>query len=199
LGHTDKREESVQLAELKTSIRKLSEIHIKLAALMMRKFAARVSGSSFAKTMEGAENRVETFTKVLSKFVRLRKRLHTGMTILGNNLKTLENAESIGEISTLIGLTILGDQREYNEAATDLMKSYEAELLPIVPELTNLLSIGAQAYEAGKMMNRLINYDATTGEDDLIGMMTALRDHDIDKFNEIHNRMKRRIEAEERR
>lgn len=178
---------------------------------MMKKFAVGTAGHTFAEAIEGAENsletlveaaegvenRFETFARVLSKFLRLRKKLHTGLKVLGNNLRSLEDAESAGEISTLMGLTVLADQRGYNEAAAELMKSYETELLPIAPELTNLLNIGAQANEAAKMINRLFDNDATTGEDDFTRMMTALRDLNFGKFNEIYKRVKQRIEIEE--
>ena len=191
-------EESVQLAELKSSIRKLIEIYDKIGSLISRKFSAYGSGNSWGETLERAESKVEPFSRTLSKLVKIRKKLHSSLTTLGNNLKSLENAESVGEISTLIGLTVLADLSEYNDAAAHLMKSYENELLPIIPKLTNLLNIAATANETGKMINHLLDFNATTGEDDFARMATALRDRDIDKFNRIYLKVKQRIEIEER-
>jgi hypothetical protein len=125
--------------------------------------------------------------------------MKTELSIFEKSLHDLEKADSADEISTLMGLTLLSDQRDYINAMIQIAECYEDELSPTFPEITGIVKFAAQAKESGRWITNLFNYDAGTGEDDITRMIIAIRDHDIERFNEIHDAVNSRIDVEERR
>jgi chaperonin cofactor prefoldin len=148
---------------------------------------------------ENVGNKVQRFNQALTKFLESRKKMRNGLLVFEKSLHDLERAESPDEISTLMGLTLLSDQREYRNAMIQIAQSYEKELYPIFPEIMGIVKFASLSKESAKWATTLFNYDARTSEDDITRMIIAIRDHDIKRFNEIHDRVNSKIEAEELR
>jgi chaperonin cofactor prefoldin len=201
LTRTTYKRTSTGLAEYKDAVQRLSKLYSRVRELIARKMLSLRSESisNHEMTEESVGNKVQRFNQALTKFLESRKKMRNGLLVFEKSLHDLERAESSDEISTLMGLTLLSDQREYRNAMIQIAQSYEKELYPIFPEIMGIVKFASLSRESAKWATTLFNYDARTGEDDITRMIIAIRDHDIKRFNEIHNTINSRIEAEELR
>jgi hypothetical protein len=155
----------------------------------------------FLKTNVSEEDivkKVKLFGEALVSFLRIRKNTRESMAALENSLKNLERAEDVGEISTLLALTVLPERREYNRFAAQLRDCYNQKIETTMPDIASLVSYASESNDFGKWLDRVLNRDLKTGQDDFTEMMESIRKLDIMRFNDIHREFNNRMEAEEK-
>lgn len=191
---------STGLAEFRDAVERLSRLYRRLRELIQKEEESRIS--KIHLDQEPAEEptriKVQRFSQGLTEFLKSRATLKAELKAIEKSIADLEKADSVDEISTLIGLTLLADHREYNHARSRCIKCYENEVHPVMPEISTVVIFADEMNQHGEWVAKLVNYDPTTGEDDFTKMIVAIRDHDLDRFNEIHSELTKRIEIEER-
>jgi len=187
--------------DLKAAVKRLDEVYDRMQALILRRTESLSPThlSEESKSGEELERKVQRFSEDLISFLKQTKRTKEAFAALKKNLKGLQGATDVGEISTLMGLTASSDREEYNRAATGLVKCYETKLRPAMPEIVKIVDYAGEITDFTKWFDSFINRDLATGKDDLTEMIRAIRDRDPSRFNEIYKGLIRRIEAEERR
>jgi hypothetical protein len=188
------------LQDARTAIRKLNEIYQRMRKLASRKLRSYGSTLFLDQDVreEDIERKVIHFGDALVNFLKIRKKTNASMAALEKGLQNLEGAIDVDEISTLIGLTVLSDRREYNRNAARLRDFYDEEIGPTMPDVTKIVRYANESNDFGKWLDRLLNRDLKRGQDDLTEMIEAIRDLDIKKFNETYEQLVKRIEAEEK-
>jgi hypothetical protein len=195
-----KPSERAGVLDAKTAIRKLNETYRRMRELSSRKLRSYGATLFLEQNVreEDIERRVKNFGDALANFLRIRKKANASMAALEKGLKDLEGAEDVGEISTLIGLTVLSDRRDYNRNAARLRDYYDEEIGPTMPDVTKIVRYASESIDFGRWLDRLLNRDLKKGQDDLTDMIEAISNLDLNKFNEISERLNKRIEAEEK-
>jgi hypothetical protein len=195
-----KPSERAGVLDAKTAIRKLNETYRRMRELSSRKLRSYGATLFLEQNVreEDIERRVKNFGDALANFLRIKKKANASMAALEKGLKDLEGAEDVGEISTLIGLTVLSDRRDYNRNAARLRDYYDEEIGPTMPDVTKIVRYASESIDFGRWLDRLLNRDLKKGQDDLTDMIEAISNLDLNKFNEISERLNKRIEAEEK-
>jgi hypothetical protein len=67
-----------------------------------------------------------------------------------------------------------------------------------MPDISRLVSYASESNDFGKWLDRVLNRDLKTGQDDFTVMMESIRKLDIIGFNYIHRELNNRMEAEEK-
>ena len=147
---------------------------------------------------EDIVKKVKLFGEALVSFLRIRKNTYESMAALENSLKNLERAEDVGEISALLALTVLPERRQYNRCAALLRDCYNEKIEPTMPDIVRLVSYTSESNDFGKWLDKVLNRDLKTGQDDFTEMMESIRKLDIVRFNDIHKELNNRMETEEK-
>jgi hypothetical protein len=193
-----KKRESSELSQLQTAVRKLYEINNRMQALIIKKrYGSSKSPRDERQGEENIEDRVQRFSEALIEYLKLRRRLRESLAAFQDTLRNLQNAEDVKEISTLMGLSVLASHAEYHRVRRTLMERYENTIFPGLPEVEREVKLAAEMNEFGKWMARITDFNLGSGEDDFTRMIIAIRDRNVDKFNEIYERVLKRIETEE--
>jgi len=200
LSRASPKQVSISLSEFKGAVQRLSKVYARIRTLLTAKarYLRLDSPPNHEMTEESVGEKVQRFSQAMESYLKSRSKMKAELSVFEKSLLDLEKAESVDEISTLMGLTVLTDQREYRNAMIRIMGCYEDELCPLFPEIAGIMRFAAQANEVGKWATKLFDYDPSTREDDLTRMILAIRDHDIDRFNKVHDELVRRLDVEER-
>nr|MDO8100740.1 hypothetical protein [Candidatus Njordarchaeota archaeon] len=201
MSRASPKQVSISLEEFKGAVQRLSKVYARIRTLLTAKarYLRLDSPPNHEMTEEIVGKKFQRFSQAMESYLKSRRKMQAELSVFEKSLRDLEKAESVDEISTLMGLTVLTDHREYRHAMIQIVKCYEDQLCPLFPEIAGIMKFAAQANEVGKWATKLFNYDPSTREDDFTRMIIAIRDHDIDRFNKVHDELIRRIEIEERR
>jgi hypothetical protein len=193
--------ETNSYADAKIAVAKLSTIQGRIEALVLRMIVPHISrfGSFFGRSsaIETAEKDIRQFADALIALIRLTKSQERDLD-LARIIKNLEKSQSFNEIVTLMGLTILGEYREQLERRAQIMRLWKDEIQPQMQKAVSLAEFANQLTNLSQKVRDLLNYDTATREDDIIRMMLAIQDRKFDRFNEIYEKLRQRIETEER-
>lgn len=188
------------MTEIKSAMRKLLETNGKLQGLMTAKlqphfdkFTSFLQDDSAKESIESMIQRLADSTIRLIKIMKKREQTATALT---DTIKRFEQSDSVSEISTLIGLTLLTDYKGYLGSIFEITKLCESRIFPIFPKLENFMEFSAELDKFSKWLNNVLNHDDSTGEDDISRMITAIRDLDLNSFNKIYEQLNQRIETE---
>lgn len=188
------------MTEIKSAMRKLLETNGKLQDLMAAKlqphfdkFTSFLQDDSAKESIESMIQRLADSTIRLIKIMKKREQTATALT---DTIKRFEQSDSVSEISTLIGLTLLTDYKGYLGSIFEITKLCESRIFPIFPKLENFMEFSAELDKFSKWLNSILNHDDSTGEDDISRMITAIRDLDLNSFNKIYGELNQRIETE---
>jgi hypothetical protein len=193
-----KHEVQDELGELKVAVRKISELSTRMSKLASRKLTENVETfSGESETQEEIEERVQRLSEALTEFLVLRKRLKARYSAFEKSLEDLERAAEVDEISTLAGFSVLASQKELRSIMDKIVESNLKAPIPQMSEIERVVRLASEARDLGKWMSDMTGYEQTTGDDDFTRMIVAIRDRNMKKFNEIHERMKERLDTEE--
>ena len=192
------RAEARESESLKAAVKRLAEVVGRLEKLARRRIEELGPPLSFDNmNEEDIEKRVIGFSESLIKFLKLRKQLVESQRVMGKSLKGLQNARDDREISTLIGPTLLADQKEYVADNIRLTMCFDKEVAPRSPIISRIVDWSAQVNDFSKWVADLVRRNSERGEDDLTRMIEAITKGDINRFNFIHKELSERLEQEE--
>ncbi|WXG43923.1 MAG: hypothetical protein WED04_07830 [Promethearchaeati archaeon SRVP18_Atabeyarchaeia-1] len=195
--HQDSKQ--AELMELRDAIRKLVGLTRKMRNMAMKRRSPDPTLVTRGSGEEDVESKVRHFTEALLNYLRLRRELRSSFVAFQNSLANLERAETVEEVSTLMGLTVAAAQEEYRRIQDQIIEQYEKTLFPAMPEIESVIKAAGETKNFSKWMRDISGQDANSGEDDYTRMVAAIRDRNVTKFNEIYEKVKKRIETEERR
>jgi hypothetical protein len=186
-------------AEIESAVIKLYDMYVRIQKLSYAKLESYGSQLLIRGPVDEKDivTRVKEFSEALTGFIRLRATADETLDTFGNGLKSLTNAADSKEILALIGLTALSDRKEYNRLTGILRKQYHEKLEPAIPEMKKIFKWIKDSIDFSESIDELINRDLVSNEDEFIGMIIAMRDHDIRRFNELYQELEARIKLEE--
>jgi hypothetical protein len=193
-------DESAKLAEIKTAMRKLLETNRKLQDLMAAKLQPHFDKfTSFLQddsAKESIESMIQHLADATISLIKIMKKREQTATALADTIKRFEQSDSVSEISTLIGLTLLTDYKGYLGSMFQITKICEGRIFPTFPKLENFMEFSAELDKFSKWLHGVVNCDDSTEEDDISRMIVAIRDIDLSSFNKIYEELNQRIELE---
>jgi hypothetical protein len=196
-------DESAKLAEIRNAIRKLLETNRKLQDLMAAKLQPHFDKfTSFIEDdsrKESIESMIQHLAEATISLIKIMKKREQTATALTDTIKRFEHSDSVSEISTLIGFTLLTDYKGYLGSIFQITKICESRVFPTFPKLENFMQFSAELDKFSKWLHGFLNCDDSTGEDDVSRMITAIRDLDLNSFNKIYEELDKRIELERSR
>lgn len=145
---------------------------------------------------ESIESMIQHLADATIRLIKIMKKREQTATALTNTIKRFEQSDSVSEISTLIGFTLLTDYKGYSGSIFEITKICESTIFPIFPKLENFIEFSAELDKFSKWLNKVLNHDDSTGEDDISRMIAAIRDLDLNSFNKIYEELNQRIETE---
>ena len=185
---------------MKVAVKKLSELGNRIFNLMLKKRLQLVGAlGGERKTREDIEEQVWRFSEALANFLELRKRLRASYSAFEKSLKDLEGATETNEISTLAGLNVLTSQKEYRRLIDKMMETNLQMKIPEMSDIERVVKLANETEDFGKWMGDMADYDSDTEDDDFTRMIIAIRDRNIRGFNNIYEKMERKVVAEERK
>jgi hypothetical protein len=156
-------------------------------------------GSLFERgdPLEVAEISIRKFADALITLLRL-TRMQQKEPRISRTIENLKRSRSFKEITTLIGLTVLGEYGERLERRAQIMKLWKEGIQPQMHRVTSLANFGNELTNLSQRIADLLDYDINTREDDTIRMMRAIQNQRFDQFNEICEGIQQRLATEER-
>jgi hypothetical protein len=142
---------------------------------------------------------VQNLNEGLSTLIKTETKRQQSFQNMLEMAKRFEESNSIEEISTLIGVTMLADYKGHADGLNEVVKTCESKIYPGIPILTNLMAFAAELDKICKWTHEILNYDSTAKEDDIIRMVSAIRSQNLDQFNNIYERLDQRLRMEENR
>jgi predicted transcriptional regulator len=201
LSNSSKDNQADSFTEAKIAVGKLSVIHGRIYTLMSNMIAPHIVRFSqlFEKgsPLEGAKKEINRFADALVTIVGLAKTQQMEPNI-ATTVKNLERSQSLEEITTLLGLTVLSEYRERLDRRAQVMKLWKDDIQPSIPKVMFLTGFGNELSNLSQLVRDLLNYDVTTREDDIIRMMRAIQDQKFDVFEEIFRKVQKRLESLEK-
>jgi len=187
--------------EAKIAVERLSAIQRRVDVLMSNMVVPHIMRFSqlFEKVspLESAKKEINRFAEALITLIGITKMQQMEPDIAGT-VKNLERSQSFKEITTLLGLTVIGEYRERLDRRAQIMKLWREEIQPAMRKVISLAEFGNELSNLSQRIRDLLNYDLTTREDDIIRMMRAIQDQKFDEFREICEKVQKRLEAAER-
>jgi hypothetical protein len=190
------------LAEAKIAVGKLSAIQGRIDTLMSNMIVPHILRFSalFEKgyPLESAKKEINRFADALISIIGLTKMQQMEPNIAGT-VKNLERSQSFEEITTLLGLTVLGEYRERLDRRAQIMKLWKDDIQPSIRKVMSLAEFGNELSNLSQLIRDLLNYDLSTREDDIIRMMRAIQDQKFDVFEDISRKVQKRLENVEKK
>jgi hypothetical protein len=194
-SHTD------SLTEAKIAVGKLSAIQSRIDTLMSSMVVPHIVRFSalFEKgsPLESAKKEINRFADALITIIGLTKVQQMEPNI-ATTVRNLERSQSLEEIMTLLGLTVLGEYRERLDRRAQVMKLWKDDIQPSIRKVMSLAEFGNELSNLSQIIRDLLNYDVTTKDDDIIRMMRATQDQKFDVFEEIYRKVLKRLENVEK-
>jgi hypothetical protein len=187
-----------ELTDLKAAVRKLSNLSNRIFNLTSKK-QLQVFGALEGEGESGAniEEEVQHFSEFLADFLKLRKKLRSSFSAFQKSLKDLEGATEADEISTLAGFNVLTGQKEYRRIIDKMMETNSQMKIPKISDVERVIKLAKETDDVGRWMRDMSSYDSETEDDDFTRMIIALRDRNVKGFNEIYEKIEKKIAAEE--
>jgi hypothetical protein len=201
LNNNSKNTETDTLTNAKIAIEKLSAVQGRIEALVLRMIIPHVSkfGSLFTgrSVIENAEKDIRQFADALITLIRLTKDQERDLD-MARIIRNLGRSQSFDEIVTLMGLTVLGEYREQLNRRGQIMKLWKDDIHPQMKKVMSVVEFGNELTNLSQRVRDLLNYDTVTKEDDVVRMILAIQGQKFDLFNEISQKLEKRIVGEER-
>jgi hypothetical protein len=190
-----------QLNRMKSALRKLVEVYDRLDSLTAKKFGPAIREFSPLLNRSSGKGNVERDVRNLEDgllaLIKLVTRRQESFAKVRDVAKRFEGSNSVGEITMLIGLTLLPDHKEHVDGLNQIVKISENKILPTLPTLTGLVKLAGELEKLCKWTQQILNCDPDTQEDDILRMVSAIENRDIDRFDNIHEKLDQRLKMEE--
>jgi hypothetical protein len=194
-------DEPGQLSETKIALRKLVEVYNRINSLMAKRFDPKTDEYSSLLTRSSDTDKIErevrSLNEGLSALIRMATRRQQSFKNVLEMAKRFEESNSVEEICTLIGLTMLADYKGHADGLNQVAKICESKIYPSIPILTNLMIFAGELEKVCVWTHEILNYDPATEEDDIIRMISALKNRDLDQFNSVYEKLDQRLKIEE--
>jgi hypothetical protein len=187
--------------DAKICLGKLSDVQQRVDALMSKMVVPHILqfGALFEKgsVLESAEKDIRQFADALVELIRL-TRVQQMEPNIARTVKNLGRSQTFNEITTLMGLTVLGEYRERLERRAQVMKLWKERIQPQLHKVISLADLGNELTNLSERVRDLLNYDTNTREDDVVRMILAIQDQNFEGFNAICEKVQQRLTIEER-
>jgi hypothetical protein len=190
-----------ELHETKVSIRRLVEVYDRMDRAIESKFNVKIgeygSRSAQSSDKEAITREVRKLNDGLSDLIKVAAKRQESFRNTLEMAKRFEESNSVEEISTLIGVTMLADYKGHADGLDQVSKICESKIYPGIQILTNLVGFAAELDKICKWTHKILNYDPASKEDDIVRMVSSIRSGNIEQFNAIYQRLNQNLGAEE--